>query len=342
MQLHIQSQIQLGLRRRDIVKNLVKIGVNESVVYRTIKRINETGAVDGREHNGRKVSVTVPAMVKRVRSRIDRNPRRSQRRMAKELIISRGSLRNIVKNKIGKRALKRATSQMLSAQNKKDRFIRSKALLKRLGEFGHRTIVFFDEKQFGQEQPYVPQNDRVIATSIQSLPKKFQQVPRASFPAKLHIGVAASYECKFPLVFFEKCEKVNGELLRRRVLEPILEELPLEVRRKKNWIFDWDGAGCHKGKLVQRWMREHLPDFIDAASWPPSSPDCMLQDYFLNNRLERGVKLHERRSNETFRRALVREWDRIPMEEVREAIDTLPKRLRLCVKQRGDYFEHLL
>ena len=88
VQLHIQSQIQLGLPRRDIVKNLVKIGVNESAVYRTIKRINETGTVDGREHNGRKVSVTVPAMVKRVRARINRNPQRSQNRMAKELGIS--------------------------------------------------------------------------------------------------------------------------------------------------------------------------------------------------------------------------------------------------------------
>ena len=77
---------------------------------------------------------------------------------------------------------------------------------------------------------------RVYARQFADLRKKFQQVSRAAFPAKLHVGIAFSYRPKLPLIFFEKGEKVNGEVLRSRVLEPILDELPLDLRKKTGFL----------------------------------------------------------------------------------------------------------
>jgi hypothetical protein len=133
---------------------------------------------------------------------------------------------------------------------------------------------------------------------------------------------------------------VDGELLIREILEPIAEGIPLANFRDRNWIFAWDGAGCHVGKKIQQWMRQNFPDFIDKDSWPPSSPDIMPNDYFLNRALEDRIKPRSRRTEKFFRAALLREWQKMPMESIRAAIDALPKRLQRCCSRKGDYFEH--
>ena len=56
-------------------------------IYRTIKRNNGTGSVKDRVRSGRPVSVTTVRM---------KNPRRSMRKMASELGISRFSVQKIV------------------------------------------------------------------------------------------------------------------------------------------------------------------------------------------------------------------------------------------------------
>ncbi|CAF1098111.1 unnamed protein product, partial [Didymodactylos carnosus] len=73
--------------------------------------------------------------------------------------------------------------------------------------------------------------------------------------------------------------------------------------------------------------------------WPPSSPDLNPLDFSIWGILETIVNARQHRSLESLKRMLVREWNRLPMDTVRAAIDSWRRRLALVVKHKGDRFE---
>ena len=50
--------------------------------------------------------VTTPKMMRKVKARLDRNPRRSGRKIARELNISRQRMQHMLKNEFGRKPLK--------------------------------------------------------------------------------------------------------------------------------------------------------------------------------------------------------------------------------------------
>ena len=96
-----------GKTQSEIMKLLKIPETRRKLIFRTIKRFNEIGSLLDRPRSGCPVSVSTIRMRKVVRSRVLRNPRRSVRKMAKELKISRGSLQNIVKKDLGLSSYKR-------------------------------------------------------------------------------------------------------------------------------------------------------------------------------------------------------------------------------------------
>ena len=75
--------------------------VNRMMVYRTLKRFNETCNVEGRLRPGRPTCVRTSQLKNVIRCRISRNPRRSMRKMARELKVGRESLRKLVRSDLG-------------------------------------------------------------------------------------------------------------------------------------------------------------------------------------------------------------------------------------------------
>ncbi|KAA5753606.1 helix-turn-helix domain-containing protein, partial [Klebsiella pneumoniae] len=63
----------------NILKNL---NITKRFVYRTIKRYNEDSSVDDRSRSGRPRSVRTPAVIKAVKARNQRNPKRKQKLLA--------------------------------------------------------------------------------------------------------------------------------------------------------------------------------------------------------------------------------------------------------------------
>ncbi|XP_053968116.1 uncharacterized protein LOC128869564 [Anastrepha ludens] len=89
-----------GKSQPAIVRELSHLKVNEMFVYHTIKRYNDTGSIAKRYGGGPKKTTKTPEMVRKVKARLERNPRRSGRKMAKELKISQDSIRRILKNEL--------------------------------------------------------------------------------------------------------------------------------------------------------------------------------------------------------------------------------------------------
>lgn len=84
-----------GKSQTAIVQELKHLNVNKMFVYRTIKRYNDTGSILVRHSGGQAKTVTTPAMVKKVKEHLQRNPGQSGRQMAEELNISSKSIQRI-------------------------------------------------------------------------------------------------------------------------------------------------------------------------------------------------------------------------------------------------------
>ena len=105
------------------------------------------------------------------------------------------------------------------------------------------------------------------------------------------------------------------------------------------FLFQQDGAPAHTAKLSQEWLRKEIPDFITKAEWPPSSPDLNPLDFSLWAILESRACSKPHRNISTLRSSLCREWERIPQEMIRTAVESVPKRLKEVILKKGGYIE---
>ena len=105
--------------------------------------------------------VTIPEWIQKVKSRFDWHLRRSGRKFARELNVSRERIQHILKNKLELKPFKFQKVQKLTDGQKKVRLERAKDLLC-LHESGQLlNLVFSDKKPFQIEQFVKKQNDRV-------------------------------------------------------------------------------------------------------------------------------------------------------------------------------------
>src|SRR5690348_3285259 len=155
----IAREFERAERQADTFWRLKKDGVSRPFISLTIKRWRETGSIADRPRTGRPRTARTPERIKAVRARIRRNPRRSQRRLASHMGVSRRSIQRILKEDLGLTPYKRRKVHGLSTQQRRTRLERSKALLQRYDEFDVQRIVFSDEKLFVIEEHLNAQND---------------------------------------------------------------------------------------------------------------------------------------------------------------------------------------
>ena len=323
----------------DIIDRLKGLDVNDNKVYRVCRRLNEGRLSDNRHLSGRRRTVRTAAMIKRVRERMRRNPQRSVNAMASQLGISRWSATQIVKEDLGLKAYKKRKLHGLTLEQKAKRHERSKTLLEQYGSTDLEHLVFSDEKLFGVQESFNPQNTRVYSLTIEDIPERLRTVQRFQNEGKVMVWCALSKKAKFPMFFVEKGVKINAQYYKDNLLEPFLKVHGDRIYSGQEWTFQQDSAPAHKAKITQDWCRDNLSSFIPWTLWPPSSPDLNPLDYCIWGILEAKVNAKRHTSIESLKATLLREWDRLPMENVRAAIDAWPKRLRAVRKNKGGRFE---
>ena len=122
--------------------------MNKSFVSRTIARYCNTGSVALRVKSGRKKAVTTPEMIRKVKAKFVRNPRCSDRKVARKLNISRERTQQVLKNELKPKPLKFPKVQELTDGQKKVRLEMAKELL-HLHESGQLpNLALSDEKPF--------------------------------------------------------------------------------------------------------------------------------------------------------------------------------------------------
>ena len=152
----------------------------KSTVRDTILRFQELGTMEDWDRSGRPRSARTPAKIKALRERIWRNPKRSLRKTAKDMNISRlKSVRTVVEQDLKMSPYKIRTRQLLTDLQKRKRKERAKILLNRLkGGTEKGEIVFSHEKLFSVEAKFNTQNDRILGKSPKDLPDHLRFVSR--------------------------------------------------------------------------------------------------------------------------------------------------------------------
>lgn len=145
--------------------------------------------------------------------------------------------------------------------------------------------------------------------------------------------------------FFE--ENVNGTnflSLLRDDLPALLENVDL-VTRQRMW-FQLDGAPPHYSTDVRnylnlqyngRWIGRGGP-----VTWPPRSPDLTPPDFYLWGFLKNVVYAEKPTTIQDMKNRIRTACAGIPREVLLNTINSLRKRIGLCIEQNGGNFEHLI
>ena len=100
---HIVALMQAGLRNKDVAK---KLNVCSKTVYNTMKRYKMKGTADSKHVPRRERPIRTKRLIDIVRKLVQRNGRMSTRATAKEFNISLTTIKRIVKDDLGPKALK--------------------------------------------------------------------------------------------------------------------------------------------------------------------------------------------------------------------------------------------
>lgn len=335
----IISLHEASVRPVDIAKTL-KISI--STVRRAIKRFEETGGLEDRQRSGRPPTACTPANREKLRKRIQRNPKRSMRGMARSMQISDWAVRKMVKNQLDYRPYKIQEAHFLSETMKKNRLQKARKM-KRLAAAGrHRSILFTDEKIFTIEAAHNHQNDRQLLPPGSLKNQKMKFVERSHFPASVMVfgGITASGTT--PLVFVEKGAKVNAKMYQESILKNVVDPWARNHFKGADWTFQQDWAPAHSAATTLALCKSLFPKVWDKTVWPANSPDLNPMDYSVWSIFEKKVCSKRHSSVESLKRSLKKAWKEITVDTLSAIVDNFPKRLQACIDAEGDHFEHLL
>jgi hypothetical protein len=75
---------------------------------------------------------------------------------------------------------------------------------------------------------------------------------------------------------------------------------------------------------------------VPSKDYPPTCPEIMPPDMSLNRLLKGQLRPQDLRNRETAINALKKIWKKLPMDHVREVIDSVPKHLGRIVAAGGN------
>ena len=130
-------------------------------------------------------------------------------------------------------------------------------------------------------------------------------------------------------------------------LGPLLEDVPLDLRRHM-W-FQHDGAPAHYARPVQEWLHRHFPkrwigrgDARVPVGWPPRSPELTAMDFFLWGYVKNQVYATPSQSPADLKARIIAACAAITPQTLNRVHNATLRRIKTCVEQDGQLFEHLL
>ena len=262
--------LKAGLKIDKIVQ---QTGMHRASIYRIKKRFEAGEDVVHRKKAGGFLKMT-EEKVADLKARVQGDPTRSFRKLAKDMSVSRRTVSKTVKN-LGMTSYVRRPRQLLTSVAKEKRFSRSKKLLGRLRHASGAVRIYSDEKNWTVDQARNAQNDRYIAYTAKDVPP----INRTKHPAAaMMLGVVSSDGQRMPPFWFP-CGLKVGTKEYLEVMEGTVKPWLDEHYPEGNYIWQQDGAPGHTSNKTEKWCKDNLANFWEKTLWPPSSPNLNPLDY---------------------------------------------------------------
>ncbi|UYV72599.1 HELQ, partial [Cordylochernes scorpioides] len=287
-----RAAIIVALRAGRSPKEIVDfLKLPKTTIYRVKKQFDEAdsnkeGIATRKKHSRRSDRVGGEELVKNVKEKIDGNPGKSMRAIAKEMDVASMTIVRTFHEDLGLKSYALRKGQLLTENMKNNRKGKAAALLNNLKHDSFGMLRFFsDEKNFDVDQKVNPRNDRWICKD----PSEIPVVMHTKFPASVMVlGVISSEGDVMPPHFFEKGLRMNADTY-INVLETVVKPWMDMVAAGRKYVFQQDSAPAHKAKKTQSWLTLNVPSHWGPDIWPPNSPDCNPLDYYVWGVVERDV-----------------------------------------------------
>lgn len=236
--------------------------IPQSTVSNILKRYKNSNDLSDKPRSGRPCSARSKNNIKIVRERIRRNPRRSMRKMGRDLKIDEKSVRNIVKKDLQLKPIKFQAAHVLTDAMKKQRLTKCKVLMKRLSGGMHQMVLWSDEAPFSIEQKFNKQNDRILSKSVSTANSKGRIVQKSAHPKNLMVWGGITFDGKTPLVFVKPGVKINQQYYQDEILDKILKPWAQKHYSGRNWVLQQDSAPAHRARKTIDWLNSQKIQFI--------------------------------------------------------------------------------
>lgn len=317
--------------------DISRMGVN-----RFRKRWTATATVKKAPGQGRKATVVTPANVKRLQSKVRRNPNRSINKVAKELNIVRTSCQNFAKA-AGVTSKSIVVRHLITEKQKQKRVERSQLLLDWLAANPNKVILFTDETAVDVDSFKNRRNTRVLM--LPTTPQEERVRMRTKNPLKVMAwGLVTSDGQKMPLIFFDPKEMVDSATYQQKVIRP----MTVWIRERYalgTFVFMQNGAPAHTSNSTQRMLAEELTadGFWSKEMWPPSSPDLNPLDFSVWSLLKDRACQIPSPSRQVLIDRMKETWNNdITEDYVRKCCGAFPRRLRAVVDASGGHIENVV
>jgi transposase len=213
-----------------------------------------------------------------------------------------------------------AAKPLLSNQNKKVR----RNWARRWQGFCFDDVVFTDEKRFS----ILPDGKvRVWRLSKKRYDPKNVARKTQGQGGGIMVWGAISRSRTFPL------QRLDGKV-NAAVYQSVLEKFFKEhfKRRDRKMCFQQDNAPVHTAKRIEQFL---CRKGITVLPWPPRSPDLSPIEN-LWSQVARAVKKRRYNSKDALWESVQKEWDAISPRALKILYDSMPERLQLVKKARGD------
>lgn len=312
---------------------------NRNRILAWVKAFRDTGNVSWIRRGPRR-TVSTPENIERVRAAVERSPRRSLRKHAGALGISRRSLQRIVKGHLHLHPYKMVVAQELKPLDYEERQRSSENILAALPP---DSVVFFsDEAHFHLSGCVNKQNMRYWSGTN---PRELHQRPLHSdrvtvWCALSRVGIIGPY-------FFEENDRA-ATVTSARYLNMIQTFFftELEQMNLDDIWFQQDGATAHTARVCMDVLRDRFPGRLISKrgdlNWPARSPDLAPCDFFLWGYLKSIVYNDRPRTLEALKANIQASIQQIPVEMLERVHENFRKRLRQCVECEGRHLGDIL
>jgi transposase len=298
-----------------------ELKMNEQTVHNVIGKYEETGTVHNLPKSGRKRKLSEAQVRQAVRKA---KKGKTSRQIAQESQIEVDP--RTIRRRLREAGLFYGRVLKVEKLTKRHKELRVK-YSNDMKDYKWKRVFFSDEKTFqlGVTPNYAWQEhtNRVVKEYVKHAPK-------------LHVWGAIGYYGRTELYCFQ--ENLNSKVY-QRILKQNLKESKLIYSSDapktlpENWILLQDNASSHKAKKTMEVIQELVGDrFI---RHPAKSPDLNIIELIWAI-LDRKVKAAEITNIQTLRRFLRKEWKALPWRQIRNCVDSMPRRLKLCRESGGN------